>query len=159
MQCDMCGKETDVLYKTEIEGAVMYVCKECSRFGKVLGVKRSFVEKKKVKGNDRKKNNNVEPEVDIIEEIVDDYNIIVKNAREKIGLKQEDLAKKISEKVSLIQKIETGDIEPSIKVARKLEKFLKIKLIETIRLEKTKPKTTKESGNLTIGDIIEVKKK
>lgn len=156
MQCDMCGKETDVLYKTEIEGAVMYVCKECSKFGKVLSVKRSFAEKKKV---EKKKERKVEPEVDIVEEIVDDYNTIVKNAREKRGLKQEELAKKISEKVSLIQKIETGDIEPSIKVARKLEKFLKIKLIETIRLEKTKPKTTKESGKLTIGDIIEVKKK
>ncbi len=63
---------------------------------------------------------------------------------------------KINEKESLIHQIETGRFEPNIALTRKLEKFLKIKLIEEheeIHKGKTKIKTDK----FTIGDFIKVK--
>ena len=37
MQCDLCGSE-EQLYKTEIEGTELNVCKKCSSHGKILSV-------------------------------------------------------------------------------------------------------------------------
>ena len=47
------------------------------------------------------------PDIEILQVIVDDYAEKIKNAREKLGLKQKDFAKKINLKESLIHKIET----------------------------------------------------
>ncbi|MCP3931924.1 MAG: helix-turn-helix domain-containing protein, partial [Bacteroidetes bacterium] len=41
-----------------------------------------------------------------------------------MGLKQEQLAKMLSEKESLIQKMETGNFSPPIGMARKIGKIL-----------------------------------
>ena len=46
INCDMCGKE-ESLFKTDVEGSIMNLCKECSQFGKVISVVRE--EKKEVK--------------------------------------------------------------------------------------------------------------
>ena len=92
-----------------------------------------------------------------IEVIVEDYAEKIRKAREKLGLKQKDFAKKISERASLVHNFETGKIEPSLKIAQKLEKMLKIKLIEEIEEKPEKIQKTK-SEEFTVGDFIKVKK-
>ena len=47
-----------------------------------------------------------------------------------MGLKQFELAQKISEKESIIHKIESDSEDPSIQVIKKLERLFKVKLIE-----------------------------
>lgn len=151
--CDLCGNETE-LYLTLIEGTELNVCKKCSKFGKVLKkIKTEHEIKKEIK---EEKEKIKLPEKEIIQIIVPNYHKLIKTAREKLGLKQEEFAKKINEKINLIHLIETGKFEPNIALARKLEKFLKIKLIEEheeVRTRKTKTKTDK----FTIGDFIKVK--
>ena len=71
---------------------------------------------------------------------------------------QKELARKLNEKVSIIHKMETSSFEPNISLARKLEKFLKIKLIE-LHEEVHKKETRAKSDAFTIGDFIKVKKK
>lgn len=44
MNCDMCGKDTQ-LFVTLIEGAKMQLCKECSSYGKVFGNVKTKEEK------------------------------------------------------------------------------------------------------------------
>ena len=56
-------------------------------------------------------------------EVSEDFNTIIRVAREKKGWSREELAKKIYEKVSVINRIESGKMVPDIKLARKLEKF------------------------------------
>lgn len=150
----MCGAETK-LFKAIIEDAEMNVCRDCSKFGKVIGeIKEKKYEKVKKVGKTKKEG----PDIEIMQVIVEDYADKIKKAREKLGLKQKDFAKKINEKESLIHKIETGHFEPNINLARKLEKFLKIKLIEQHEEVHTKISESK-SDKFTIGDLIKIKKK
>ncbi len=58
----------------------------------------------------------------------EDYSKVIKNARELLGIKQEELGMKINEKPSVISHLEAGTIKPTDALARKLEHFLKIQL-------------------------------
>lgn len=153
INCDMCGSKTK-LFKTVIEGSEMNVCIDCTKFGKVIGEIKE-PEKVKKMGEIKK---DTGPDIEMLQVIAEDYAEKIKNAREKLNLKQKDFAKKINEKVSVIHKIETKAFEPNLSLARKLEKFLKIKLIERheeVHIEGTKSK----SDTFTIGDLIKIKNK
>jgi putative transcription factor len=65
-------------------------------------------------------------------EPIPDFHILVREARSKMGLTQEQLAEKILEKKNIISSIERGGYIPEIRTLRKLEKFLKIQLVEKI---------------------------
>ena len=149
--CNICGIKSE-LYQTLIEGTELNVCMKCSKFGKVIKKVKTEEEKK-----DIKKQESILPEKEIMQLIVSDYAGLIKNAREKLNLKQEDFAKKINEKQNLIHLIETSRLEPSIDLAKKLEKALKIKLIEEYEETGTE-NVKKDSGEtFTIGDFIKVK--
>ncbi len=164
MNCDLCGK-TGTLFKAEIEGVRMNVCETCTRHGKV------FHEIKQATPNEKKKeekkvremierHESVAKKPEVIQLIVKDYSMKIKNARERKGLKQEDFAKKINEKESLIHQMESGHMEPNIELARKLEHALGIKLIEEFIDEpEIGSEKTKSNGPLTLGDMINVKKR
>lgn len=139
MNCELCGKQ-DSLFKAIIEGTSMQVCKNCGRFGKILAMPVVQQKKKVVQKQ--------EPLLDI----VDDFAQKFREAREKSGLTQKEFAMKINEKESLLAKLETGAIKPAIPLAQKLEKLLRIKLVEE-QVEGT-IKKHKKSDVLTIGDII-----
>lgn len=146
--CEMCGRQ-DRLFRTSVEGAELMLCKDCSRFGKVLAapmviMKKETIAVKKVE----------RPE--IVQSIVIGYGKLVKDAREKAGLKQEELAMKLQERESIIQKVESGKFEPSIALARKLEKFLSIKLVEEGEAE-TSVGAGRKTGPVTIGDVIQIR--
>jgi len=53
----------------------------------------------------------------------------VKDAREKLGLSQTDLAFKAKEKLTVIQKIELGKILPTMRLTKELEHILRVKLL------------------------------
>lgn len=74
-------------------------------------------------------------------DLIENYGEIIRNARIKMGISQEELAKQISEKLTIIKKIEQGTFKPPIELARKIEKFLKIKIIE--KVETFHPSTLK----------------
>ncbi len=151
MQCDMCGSETE-LFKAEIEGTTLNVCRSCAKYGKI----KSPVRKPGpvMKSKTRKK----VPEKVIIKDIVDDFASLIKNAREKKGLMQKELAKKIAERESIIQKLETGSLKPSFRLAKKLENNLGIKLIYEYE-EESDVKFSSDKSAMTIGDILLMKKK
>ncbi len=151
MKCDMCGSEGK-LYRAIIEDAQLNVCHECSKFGKVTGVIQQIPDKTIQKDAKR------EPEAELMEIIVDDYTEKIRKKRESLGLKQKEFAKKLNEKESLVQKIESGHFEPSINLAKKIQKFLRIKLIEGHEEIYEKQKSVK-TDSFTIGDLIKIKKK
>lgn len=146
--CEICGKNTN-LVSTMVEGTVLKVCENCSRFGKVM-------ESKKINLPIKKKNNFINSDVKIDDKedlIVSDFNVRIKNAREKKGLMQEEVAKLINEKISIVQKIENKGMRPSLELIKKFERFFGLKLIERKSLN---VEIEKEdfSGELTIGDLL-----
>ncbi len=158
MHCDLCGKETDEIYKAEIEGSVFNVCRDCASLGRIISKVSTKSHNKVAKSF--KKQQRVEKEV--IQVIVPDYAKIIRSAREKAGLKQEELAKKIAEKDSLIHAIESGKHEPPIAVARKLERALGIHLITEEEVSYKEPKKSNskdQSDEITLGDIIKIRKR
>ena len=159
MQCDMCGKEAP-LFCTEVEATKLDLCQTCSKFGKVLFMRRPPVNRVETKKVEHRKQATAEQE--IIEILTEDYAKKIKEAREKTGLKQIEFAKRISEKESLIQNIESGKFEPSIALAKKLEKILKITLIEQHQEGKAVIDSEgkhEKRDSYTLGDFIRVKKK
>ncbi len=147
--CELCGKYRNLL-SAIIEGTMMSVCNECAKFGNI-----NVIEKKELKEIKPRK---IYIEEKIIEEINPNYSSLIKEAREKMNLKQEELAKKISEKESVIHSLESGALKPQIELAKKLENFLNIKLIEKYGLEE-KNKVDLSDPSLTIGDLLKLKKK
>lgn len=143
----MCGKE-GVLVRALIEGTELNVCGKCAKYGKTLGnVSKPVIHQPKIE-----KPRSNEP----MTVINPNFSNLVKQKREQLGLKQEELAKALSEKESLIQKIESG-VVPSMGLARKLELFLKIKLVEEYR-EETDSIQKGKTAELTLGDFIKIKK-
>ena len=79
----------------------------------------------------------------------------IKKARERKEITQEDLAKFIAEKESVIHQLESGKLKPNFKLAHKLEVFLNISLVDKVETKLKKDKKVDfKDGNLTIGDII-----
>lgn len=142
--CELCGK-SGPLFSAIIEGSSLSVCSSCARHGKV-------VRKPVVRSVPKQLS---KPEV--VETVVDDYAQKIHGAREAMGLSQKDFAARINEKESFVQKLESGSLKPSIDLARKLERLLKIKLVD-VEQEESVSSAQNKSGPLTIGDLIKLKK-
>ena len=97
-------------------------------------------------------------------EVVEDYPRRIREARERLGFTRELLARLVGEKESVIRRIEEGTLEPTVELARKLEKVLKIKLlvpasevVEDLELEYESERP--ELEELTLGDIVEIRER
>lgn len=169
MRCEVCGHRIrGKPNRVMIEGAIMTVCGKCARLGtpyhepprpkatlgKPVISKLPTVKRVQIKSS--------APKIDDSLELIDNYSVRVRQAREKLGLSYEDLGKKIGEKVSVLKKVETGKMVPDNVLARKLEHALQIKLLVPAQsLEVKAPKSavaTKPQG-LTLGDIAQIKRK
>ncbi|MGB7533206.1 MAG: multiprotein bridging factor aMBF1 [Halobacteriota archaeon] len=140
-QCEICGTEIKgEVYRIRIDASELSVCKSCARLGTLV------VEAKKGKEvlepQHTNSNANAQPkrkpiselytqidheieaemEIDAVEE---DYGRKIKEAREKAGLKQAELAQRINEKHSLLRKIENEELMPGEEIRKKIERALK----------------------------------
>jgi putative transcription factor len=158
--CDMCGAENR-LYKAQIEGSILNVCQHCARFGKVLANihDKRFVEKMQKKQQSAQIPRPAPVSEELVESIVENYSELIKKRREELSLTQEDFAKKINEKESIIHKIETGHFEPNILLARKIERFLKLKLIEQVEAKSADAEKPTKTEAFTLGDFIKIRKR
>ena len=150
VDCDMCGKKDISPVKVKLEGTVMSVCSQCASYGQRLAdpekrVSNFTSHRPRVKREDPNANKFV----------VKNYGPLIKQARESKNLKQEQVAKSLNEKESIIHKIESGHFKPSFALARKLEKFFSITLIEEVNESVEIPiSQTKNSGNLTMEEAM-----
>ncbi len=149
-----------------IEGAKLTVCSECSKHGKIIWEEekpKTTTPRPKTALPPLKIQSKKPPETTLETnlELTENYDLKIRQAREKLGISQEDLGKKINEKVSLIKKIEAGKMTPDNILATKFEHALKIKLLVPASEEKI-PKTKipkPATRELTFGDLIKLDKK
>ena len=161
MECEICGREIKGRsFKILLEGSEVTVCENCKDYG----VEKPKVPQKKFarpivpsKPAVRAKKPSRSYSVDLGDELVENFHLIIKREREKRGWSQEELAKRIQEKVSLIKKIENAEITPEPEVVEKLERLFNVKLRETV--EEVKVETKKIDLTPTLGDIVVIRKK
>jgi len=150
MECEICGKETSIIYVVEVEGAVMNVCAECAKGKKVI-------EKMDLSKQKDERREAAQPNEEDEEEIIEHYGEAIRKAREKLGLPLNVLAERISEKASTLLRIEEEKTLPSDKIVKKLEKELGIKLLEP---KKDVPSAhLKPDEPITLWDAAEKKEK
>ena len=95
--------------------------------------------------------------LDDVEELATDYDERIRDAREAAGLSQEDLAKELNEKASLIRKLERGDMLPSDTVQTKLERELDVSLAGAGGGDQSDWESGSSTGSYTLGDVVERK--
>lgn len=131
-----------------IDGGVFRVCNNCSRLGTPARVPKPAVTKTpssfagRAPSSGPMRNNPPPPlpgfSYDEDEMMLrEDYSKTIKNAREVLGITQEELGRKINEKPSVISHLEVGSMKPNDLLAKKLEHFLKIELFVAVEDEIT----------------------
>lgn len=156
MLCEVCGiKILGKTFRATIEGANLIVCKKCSKHGKILPQiatsKPSNLLITKVQSKQKFRRE--------VKELLENFAIKIRQARERKGVSHEDLGKKINEKVSVLKKIEIGKMKPNNKLAEKLERALKVKLFIPSSDISQKKIPTPVNPPVTFGDLIQLTKK
>ncbi len=130
-RCEICGQPVREASTTiMIDGGYFNVCGNCSRLGTPAPPRRQEASLKAIPrlGSPSKpkppRSRLLEPEV----ELKPDFHQVIRQAREKAGLSQEDLGRKINEKPSVIKLLESGRLKPDNALAGKIRHFLKVEL-------------------------------
>lgn len=166
MQCEVCGQEIwGKPHRTMIEGAMLYTCDECAKLGsrswvsepklgsvplrgRVTAPRRVFVQ--------RRGRFDVSEDVELAENLAQ----VVRQARERAGLTHEELGKRINERVSVLQRVETGKFQPDNALARKLEHALGVKILVSASVPVvTDQPVVKQPPEPTLGDVVSIKKR
>ncbi|MGH9917257.1 MAG: multiprotein bridging factor aMBF1 [Nitrososphaerales archaeon] len=142
--CEVCGSPLRASpNRVEIDGAIMIVCNNCAKLGKQIGpgapVMSVISNRVAVRSNPMRANpaqsafrtmaqRPTEQEYDVDPE----YNLLIRQAREKLGLSQDQLGKLLNEKPSVIKMVESKKLKPDITLTRKLMHELKINLLVTL---------------------------
>jgi putative transcription factor len=169
----MCGAETGAPKTVKVEGAELQVCDNCADFGTEVtqdagsstSTKYSTSSTGKSSGSSGSSGGSSGGSTrrrdmfDQMEEVATDYDQRIRRAREAENVSQEDLAKSINEKASLVRKLERGEMLPSDDVQRKLEKRLDISLTEAAGTADEEWSSGDASEGLTLGDMVKRKSK
>lgn len=158
MECELCGRSCECR-PAVVDSVKMMLCPGCMKHGKGIQVPTTptMGTNKSMLGRIRKHRvKDVYKDMD--KELVSNFNEIIKNARQKKGISREDLGFKIGERTVTISKIENGDLKPSDKVAKHLEKELGISLFEEVKKVSLGAGDSHGHG-LTLGDFVKTEKK
>jgi putative transcription factor len=183
VQCEMCGTETSSPNRVKIEGAELDVCDNCTEFGTEVktddsssststkySTSSSGSSGASSGGSSGSRTGSTSTTSSStssgggggrrdmygdIEELATDYDERIRSARESAGLSQDELAKQLNEKASLIRKLEHGETLPSDDVQRKLERNLDIDLTAGSSGEETDWESDSSTGEYTLGDVVE----
>lgn len=136
--CEVCGSPLRASpNRVEIDGAIMVVCNNCARLGKQVGpavVTTAPVPVRMRMGPAQGAMRTTaaprpaEPEYEVDPE----YHLLIRQAREKMGLSQEQLGKLLNEKPSVIKMVESKKLKPDGTLTRKLMHELKINLLVSL---------------------------
>ncbi|MBE0511955.1 TIGR00270 family protein [Candidatus Bathyarchaeota archaeon] len=163
MQCEVCGRRIPGKpYRAIIEGARMIVCSECAKLGSGYWEAKPQRRAKRIAKPQLKLSilgKKQRPTVTEALELVGDFGLRVRRAREGLELSHEDLGRRIGEKVSVLRKIESGKMTPDLMLAEKLEHALKIKLLVPPSEPKAPSVALSQPREITLGELIRLKER
>ena len=143
--CEVCGRQVNENLKTVvIEGTIFRVCSQCARRGKPYNPGITKTNKPSLNSSPQssyrppltknnpavKKREYPTNRIRLTDEtfLSQDFGRMIREARMKRGYTHEQLGVKMSEKASLLKKVETGALRPDELLAKKFERYLQIKL-------------------------------
>lgn len=168
----MCGKDVASPNRVKIEGAELDVCDECTDFGTEVTTEDSSSTSTKYSTSSSSSgssgsgssgssgSSSSRPRNDMfdeMDELAQDYDQRIRDARESRGISQEDLAQELNLKASVIRKLERGDTLPSDEVQTKLERELDISLNAGGTDADEEWDGGSSSGEYTLGDVVKRK--
>lgn len=143
MNCEICGAFEENLLKTEVEGAVMNLCKNCSKYGKVIEFYAPI-------------NNEPLKRIKSERQLKYDYLDVIKKALEEKQLSIDKAAEYMKCSPKDLKKILTGEILPDNDITSKIENTLKISLYELDYVSDSH--STIDSDKLSFGDVVDIKR-
>ena len=159
LYCEMCGTRiVGRAYRAIVDGVEMVLCASCymklAKSGRAVLIReprrRTRTLPRKPSPKPRR------PRMELYD-IVEDYDERIRRGREARGWTRTALAQKLRISEAMLRKIESGKMKPSIDLARRIEKLLKIKILEPVEVEEEED-YEREPGTLTLGDIVVVRK-
>lgn len=158
--CEMCGREAP-LRPAIIEGTRMQVCPSCVKFGvEVAGAKTEVTGRSRITQAIEQRQARAQPR-DVFQQmdtdLVEDFGKRIREARQRKGLTQEELAQKIAERQSVLSKVEAGTQRPNDELARRLQRELGITLFEAVAEQAGPERRVGSAGGFTLGDLIKRK--
>lgn len=159
MQCELCGRPAARTRRFLVEGTVLTVGPECERFGKALDpgpgppavVPPGHVPLAMEMRQRRQASRDVFADESMQRELVADFGPRIRTARERKGWTRQDLGGRVGEREPTLQRIEAGQLRPTDKIARKMERELGIQLYE--KVEGVAPRPA-HAGGFTLGDAL-----
>ena len=132
--CELCGRRvTDGKKTVLIDGTIFNVCLPCSKRGKPY-LPAAPSKKKAISTPTTKK---INTKIKMIDDTIlsPEFGTLIREARMKKGLTHEQLGIQMNEKAMLLRKFEIGALKPDEILAKKLERFLGIKLYLSVEEE------------------------
>ncbi|MHA2426769.1 MAG: multiprotein bridging factor aMBF1 [Candidatus Hermodarchaeia archaeon] len=166
--CEICGRECHSTREIALEGAHLHACSRCAELGKP-------VHRSKKTGNQSSsprrslpfapprapsstRPTGVKSRPQRRELVpVEDFTKLIRKAREQKGWAQKEVANQLHERASVITKVESGKMPPTIRLARKLERLFKLTLLEESESVDLSPVSSQSST--TLGDVVQIKRK
>lgn len=165
-ECPVCG---GIIWgkgqKVLLEGAKITVCDNCAQHGKKIYKSPSNVnitKPRQSRPQSAVRKQSLKPKGVEELEIVLDYAKRIRNVRDNLNLNQDQFAQKLNEKPSLLKRIESGKVEPTLKLVKKILKVYNIQLIkkaDDTEFNTQETKFMKKSTGSSLGDIASIKKK
>ncbi len=159
--CEFCGKNVDKTVKVNVAGSVVNVCLNCASLGNIVEDKNIT---KPVGSVNLNINNRIKKNKQVVEYVlVPSYVSIMNSALAKRGINLHQLANVLNIRESTLNKYFSGKISIDIDTAKKIERYLSIKLVE--EKESTKSEYVEENvfdsedESFSLADVIKVVKK
>ena len=166
--CEVCGREVRAVNEIALEGAKLLACSRCAKLGEPVRrpTTRPYTSKPRtalhpssppshqIPSYRRKTKPRYSPRELVA---VEDFRHLIRKAREHRDMSQQDVARKLNERASVIAKLESGKMTPTIKIARKLERLFNLTLLEEAESIDLSPAS--HPSNTTLGDVVQVKRK
>ena len=152
--CELCGSNQVGIYRTKASGAEIYACIRC--IDKLGLDKPIFTNNRPNSPNPSRmtlpRRNDIMKKSE--KELAHDFHIRIRKARESKGWEQREFARRMNERLNIVQRTENGNRPPD-NLIKKIEKVLDIELMVDSEPSNTRQTSTGTSRNMTIGDAYE----
>jgi putative transcription factor len=153
--CEICGRPIEgEPIPVEVDKAVLYVCRSCAaQYGKRTTQQQpqSAVQKKPAPRPAAPR----PPPLEV--ELVENFGTVIRRARENLGLSREALAAMLGVKETVLRRIEAGQLQPDLALAKRLERALGVRLLVEAAEEGVAKSGGKVERGLTLGEVAEIR--